>query len=415
MADASSSTGSRRAADLLRCVQRSPWLAAAILLGALALAWPVQPAARYFGDSAEYVAGSVRRLPGVFLLTQAFGLGYGLNVAQTVLSVLAWGLLGWSLAANAGMLLALALSLARPVSQWNLMVLSESLTFSSLAALVGLTVLLLRRWSAWRFAAWVACAVIHVFTREPNVVVLPFLVLPFLARPRRLVWVALAVLLVGGAKQLYALRVMAYQHGHVAKLVGYQVYRWPEARDWFVARGMPDIDPYTETDEDLRFAYERWMVEHGSTALARWLVGRSTSYADAWAALFDRLNEVRKTLGLYGKGLVERRVAQAVYGLYYAAGRVPAWLWLFGLLLPLAARLRGRPMDLALLAAALVPATLAVAFVCFHGDTDYEIERHMLPAAVLFRITLLVEIAALVEVVRGRGPAGRGVSPGTVS
>jgi len=95
--------------------------------------------------------------------------------AQLILSVLALAFFGWTAAALPGVILAVGLSLAPTIWQWDQMCLSESLSLSLCAVAWATTLRLSECWSRGRFWAWVISLALFGLVRDLNLLALPFL------------------------------------------------------------------------------------------------------------------------------------------------------------------------------------------------------------------------------------------------
>src|SRR5499425_2454990 len=181
-------------------VRLAHWVApAAVVATALALSFPSPQVAKIFPDSVTYLHWSEGRPPTVPLFYLVFRPDAPINIAQTVLSMVAWTTMGWMLLGLVGAIYAAMLAVSLPVLLWNLSVLSESLGLTFGAALCAATVALGRQWTRPRFAIWAACAVLFTGVRVENFLFVPPLCAALLLWHRAR-WLPLT--LVGGAAAL---------------------------------------------------------------------------------------------------------------------------------------------------------------------------------------------------------------------
>lgn len=366
---------------------------------------------RYFADSTTYIHWDPIRLPMYCLFVSVFGHGTWLIPAQTVLSLTAWSVLGWRVGRSIGVAVGICLALASTVFQWNLCCLSESLSISLLALLTAQTLWLLERSGPGVLFGWVLLAAFAGLTRMTNVYVLPFFVLPLLVRGwRRWMIPSIAVL------TIYVLvsflsdhRGKGYQRLTLTDVLLMRILPDQEAAAYFSERGMPLNDIVlsyagrgTKTVQDQLFAespeFGRWVDENGKRVYQAWLLTHPRSVTEAWQGLLY----YRIRLPWAGKGVTLPGISFRLLWGYYHLGRAPPWLWGFLALAPLgisavrAYRFQRIIPSVDLLSAALVPVTLAMAFVSYHGES-LELPRLMMPAGLLYRVTLLVGLAAWVQ------------------
>ncbi|MHC4092030.1 MAG: hypothetical protein ACYSVY_17475 [Planctomycetota bacterium] len=360
----------------------------------------------YLGWPSDYVLpGGIRvmgaRPPVYPLFLTIFG-GATLVYAQTTASILGWAFLGWAVAGTAGVLAAGALALTPTVWTWNTIVLSESLSLSLTAALMGASVQLARGWSVRRGLAWSLLVVAVGWTRDVNLYLLPFLAFPLaFVGWRRAAWLMgiVVAVMVFGMASLIAEDRWQYVYGDV---ITARILPDREARSFFARAGMPVGPAVREQAGQLGSVSKRalrekapeflaWLDEHGMATYQRWLLLRPASYVEAWTQLEEHLHVVPPTLGVQRPAAV--RAASVVYDWVVA----PKW-WCLIALFPLAEWLvRRRIGPLSGLAGSLVAGTYVQAFIGYHGDAE-GVGRHLLAALVLYRVTQWVGVAAAVAI-----------------
>jgi len=388
-----------------RAVSGQSWaaLAAAVLLAWWA--WPeVTHPLRYF-DSEEYLAWPAgARMLGYPLLLRAIGTGAGLLFFQIACSLACFGYLGWVLARGPGVLAAGVLALAPAIAHWNVAVLSESLTLSMLALLVALGVRLCRgSGSLGLFAVWSLAAGFFGMLRSGNVLVLPFLLLPFWKHGRgwkhgrRRLWVATgltAAIFVAVAVQTQRSQIWRINYDTAFQT---RVFTNSEARAYFEARGMP-ARPLLDDKQEFR----AWFLEHAASSYPIWVVRRWGSYRVAWDWLVkeDESGYLREKYFERQERLTHPAVAPLGDWLFRWSA-VPQWIWVCGLLVPAAIdwRRRAKPSVVSLFAISLGIGTYVQAFASYHGSGS-GMMRHLLAASALYRFAFFVALFATVQSLR---------------
>ena len=389
--------------------------AAFVMAAAVLLSTPAWRPPKLFPDSMTYVLWDPIRPPAYCAFVTLFGQGPLLVQAQSLLSLLSWAFAGWMLGRGAGLALLTLLAMSWPVAQWNLMLLSESFSFSMVLLSIGLTLRLLRKWTWGGFAAWVAVAALMTFTRLSNLFITPFLALPFLARARR-EWLSAggaALVLCLAGLHTSATRGADFERMELSNVILYRILPDPEARDFFRARGMPLDERVMAYSGRLRSRayrelwarvpeFKAWLTPQGMRTYRVWLLRDGAAFRAAWRALAEVDNGIGNCLG-YGEDATPRPVAVRLLPFYLWLGKMPPALWLgLMLTLPLLDRWRnGRISPFLLLLPALAAATYAQAFICFHGDAD-EVPRHLLIAGLLYRVTLAAGLCVALQLAAGR-------------
>jgi hypothetical protein len=400
-----------------------PWLAAAVVLF---LAWPGKSSLLYLGDSisyvgwpADYMLGDNVRLmgarPPVYpLFLRLVGYGDLLVHTQVFVSVASWCFLGWAVGRVVGLVVFGTLALTASVWLWNTMLLSESISLSLMAALIGMTIILARMWSRLRFLLWSTTALLFSLTRDPNIYLLPFLIVPIV----RLGWhrvVPIAVVTLG-----ISLVVLAdsnfqdrWQWPLTAVVVG-RIVPDPGARDYFEDAGMPSSLALEHASGRLLEAsvfrdlqkgtpeFLEWIKSHGRTTYLSWLLPRSASYTEAWTHLPRAIGRVPPdfmTTSFWGEDRFPTHPPRLCLSCWMDPIAFPfALWWVLGILPLLEWVLRRELSVLSTLTASLVAGTYLQAFLGYHGDYT-DLVRHAVPAIVLYWTTLWVGLAGLLEIV----------------
>jgi hypothetical protein len=217
-----------------------------------------------------------------------------------VASILCWlalaGVVAWCVRGR-GMRLAvfglvLLFSLSVWVTQWDTVILSESLTVSLTAAVVAAWLAFARAPNAWTVAAVLATTLPWALVRDTNVVVLLF-VLAVVA-----LWVLLAarhlqpIVLMVGLAAILGLGVWSSGHTYLRTelamydVVGVRVLTDPGRLDWYRDRGMPvtplllsqageyigaDGNPVVESDSRLE-PFRQWFRDRMRRTLTTYLL-----------------------------------------------------------------------------------------------------------------------------------------------
>jgi len=425
-------------------------------LALMALAWPHLSQAVLFPDSIEYLRwpaavrpeGVMRqgpRMPGYSLFLQAVGTGAPLVYLQSGLSLFAFSWLGWLVARWPGLLLGGLFCLAPELRIWPAMALTESLTFSLLALTVAMGLALAQCWRLWLFVLWAGAVAFFAALRAPNVLIVPFLLAPFVAQlrasdhspslgkdpPRGWQRFAaatglLAVVSLGGVVLTEKSELWRVNYHTV---MFERIVVDDEALDFFHAAGLPD--PLVWKSE----AFANWFDAHGRTTYHRWLLARPESFVEAWHWLRPpgQGDELRRK---YVEARFERRPdekerriyeatldaiespASRVGALIFAALAPPQWLWLAIFLLPFwrgrqEGGVKGRVEVWSLTAAVLGAGAYAQCFATYHASAAEEV-RHTLAATLLYRISFVIALAALFRGLRSASGGG-GVGPGRVA
>jgi hypothetical protein len=183
------------------------------------------------------------------------------------------------------------------VSLWNGMALSESLTFSLMAASIAVTLLVIERWTWPRIAALAIVGSLFVLVRDTDsllalafsgVVVVGILLRKVPPRALVVVLVLVVVSLASMASSSNGDRWLQPLH-HVVRD---RVVRSPSATEWFVDRGLPDVELVRskEGDDYVRYGvfwkdprfqpYLTWLREHGRTALITYMARHPSFLVD---------------------------------------------------------------------------------------------------------------------------------------
>jgi len=384
------------------------WLPpAAVVATALALSFPSPQPAKIFPDSVTYLHWSEGRPPTVPLFYLVVRPDMPINVAQTVLSMIAWTAMGWTLLGLVGAVYAAALAVSFPVSLWNLSVLSESLGLTFGAALCAATLALGRGWTRLRFGIWAACALLFTGVRVENFLFVPPLCLALLLFHRGH-WKAIAA--VGGAAALLFLifgvvldRGTDHWQNRMTNVVLTRILTDPYLTMEFFNRGLPhDEGMLAAAGQMLKYYDKEWRAK--TPAFQHWLDDESRATYMRWLAtlaphryLFAAIDQIthRGNYDYYTGGL---RLPLATTDVrFYDATQMAFRHWRWLAIVPIAcAVLTWSLRFVDAFALAYFAALYVLAFGVFHGDTG-EMDRHMVLIAALYRMAPIVALACVWE------------------
>jgi hypothetical protein len=390
-----------------------------LCLVALVFSWPFPQIPRMWPDSAGYLSWSAERMPVYTILASTLNASYLLVCVHYLLSMAAWSWLGYAIGRGIGMAIGLVFAISLPVYVFHLVVLSETVSLSLLAALLASTISVCRRWSKSGFRVWCAFLFLFAMTRVINLFLLPFLVVPFVVcGRRRLLAAALALTVVTGCGVLYSATLgTPLRETSLTNVYMRRIAMDKDKSAWFMARGMPfgnDVRQFVNrTGSENKFAlfeacphFAAWLREDGDYAYLRWVIGRAGSWTAAWTEMFDHVNDTNRRFSAGTRMRSVPRHFEQIYVRLY----VPYWLWLSALFLPLLSwRVYGRVNPVTLLVVAMMFATYVQAFVGYNGDATEE-SRHMISAFYLYKITVVLLVyevtRAVVYIVRKSGQNG---------
>ena len=383
--------------------------------------------------------------------------------AQSAISVVCWFVLGLVLASCLRTLtlqvVVLAsvclLSLAIPVNQWDWILFSESLSLSLLALVVALSVVWVRLVGERRpgrvpvTLAWAAACLLLGFTRDSNIYLLATLwgcvalwwgidvVLRHRQGDRRRVdaTLLLGLVLLGLTVFLAQAGLQSSRRWHTPFLnvLLRRVLRKPMMQEAFVERyGLPSNPTFeayagkkawTESrlgppmrvrlfwsDDPAVADVRQWILERGPSSYARYLL--LDQPLDSLRASFDAFAEhawSRQPERKYGRRAGRTPFTEHLTRWAWARPRSPILLWALTLIAGAVVAVGSpRCRVLGLATVFLTLNALIQAFVAFHGDTT-AVPRHMVGSAVVFRLAILLFVAAAIDEVSGRlGRTSRG-------
>lgn len=393
--------------------RRDYWMPCAIAIVFVILAWPKQAAPISWPDSTSYVnwpsdymldddfrvMGS--RPPVYPLFLKVVGTGQLLMRLQTLLSIGAWCFLGWSVARTFGVLVGGIFASSLPIWRWNVVLVTESISISLMAASLGATLLLMHRWTWKRFIAWGLLIAGLGFTRDVNLYLVIFLAAPAITQNRIRALTIVSVVILIFVMGSISLRTNERWRWPLTNVITARILPDADALAYFKAAGMPanhavlrhsgdfgtrpNVDMKKEAPE-----FGQWLGEKGVWTYQKWLILTPKSHVTALKALINNLD-------FTGHGYTPNlRAPRAVlfFSRLYSFKIYPA-IWVGILALPiLEFWLRRHVGVLSAFAATLLVATYSLAYVGYHADT-MDLGRHLLPAAILYRVTTGVGAIAL--------------------
>jgi hypothetical protein len=358
---------------------------------------------------------------------------------QLVVSIGCWlalaGAVAWNVRRPGFRLVAFCLvllfSLSVWITQWDRIILSDSLAVSLAAAVLAAWLALVRAPNVWTIAAVLATTLVWAFTRD-SIAYMALLAVPFV-----LVWAALPgrrrgrIVLAVGLAAIFAANFIAQgssaseprRKGVMLNVIGARVLTNPDELRYFQDHGMPLPDvvrplageslgtgplrPDRPLASDPRVAdFLSWVSDEGRQTLAAYLVTHpyralKPVVEDAGPLLAtDRAgyHEAGRTpLANYRAEGTDPLLPGPLAAVVYPPSVTAVLLWL-AVIVAAAAWLasRGMARPLWLIPAAATLLQLPHAVVVWHGDTN-EIARHALTVSVVTRLGLLVLTIFLVD------------------
>jgi hypothetical protein len=338
--------------------------------------------------------------------------------AQLVIGILCWSALAFAVerslrhrvVARAGAVLILLLGLCVQVTEWDRILLSESLAISLTVLLVASLLWVRLRPTPWALGAMLAVLVLWVFTRPLQAALfVPTAVVAIswiLLRRRRLVGVAAALAIIavwGGYATASSSRQTIMENAH--DILVLRILQTPGNAAYFEQRGMPQMEALkkeaaTLTDYGVRDpvyrnrAWQNWIDAHWQRAYAGWLLRHPLD--DIRAPLADVPYELS---GFADYTAVRPALPQPIQGVLWdrgvPGGDVPMFVALT-LVLWLASLRMGRPGSLDALGWLLLAAATLWYYAGWHTGA-VELPRIFVPVAVLLRVGLLILALAAVD------------------
>jgi hypothetical protein len=364
--------------------------------------------------------GGVARLWTVPLVFKALPSDSARTFAQLVIGIASWSALALAVAhslrhpivARVGAIVILVLGLCIQVTQWDQILLSESLALSLTSLLVACLLWVRLSATPWRMAALVVVLMLWVFNRQLQATIfVPIAVIAIAwillrRRSRRFVIVAAALALLaawGGYATANSSTGIIRENAH--DLLVLRLFPSPEAEKYFAERGMPQMEALKKeaaTRSDLATnspvfqdpEWPRWIDKHWQRAYAGWLLRHPID--DIRVPLTDIPHELS---GFYNYSSVRPALPDPVQDLIWdraaGSGELP-FLVVVMLVLWLASLRAGRPASLDALGAILVAVATLWYYAGWHGGA-VELPRILVPVASLLRISLIILALAAVD------------------
>jgi hypothetical protein len=374
--------------------------------------------------SLDFLAGN--RAFVVPLVWKLLGGDGSIVVGQLVVSIAAWLVLALAVAAVVrhpaakalGLWLVFVLSLSSPVTQWDHALMSESISFSTLALLVGTSLLALNRPSWARLAVALLAGLAWVMVRDTHayaaLVVAPALAVAYAVRRRTLLLAALA-----GTLAILGTSLLAASHGGrgdtpIRDAIWIRLqHEDPGAMAWLQAHGYSGL-----YDANTPRVYRSFLLHHPLWVARQPLEDRAT------VATFSSTDRLTALYTPHVDGYDSESVRTTGSPAY--VWRIPGWLeepfWphhpgrlgielLVVLGLTAAAlALGGRP-DRRFAAALVILLAVYPQLVVVWHVSGQEVDRHALGAAAQVRIAallfLVVSVDVLGQAVRSRTTIAR--------
>ena len=339
----------------------------------LATASPIVEKPRILADTTAYTRISAQPIGGIDfwagsrppafpLLLKVSEQDYNRAAAfQLGISIAAWGLLAFMVSPFlnlpwlqvAGFALILLFSLDRHIASWDFVMMTESLSVSSLALFIAVSLWLLRGWHAAKVVLFFPTALLLAFTRDTNAWMLlglaGLILIAVLVRwlPVK-VWMLVALLGV-----VFLLSDISANVGErwlfpLGNLITQRVLPDEAALHYFESCGMP-VSPelmalsgkFANSDDQAMFsgpdldAFRYWLRDRGRTCYVGWLT--TNPFASMRAAIYQ-------TGGLIAFSTVDRFYSNryapllptGLGGILYPE-QLTLWIWAFSTLAALAA------------------------------------------------------------------------------
>lgn len=353
-------------------------------------------------------------------LIPAFYKLLGVNIelmsgSQFVISLLAWGFLAWRVRAMlsprwlglVGMSVILAFSANPTVSYWDRSMLSESLSISILAAMLGLGIWLFEKWHRGRAIALALLGFLWGLTRDSNAYALLllalflFAVVLFRKAPRGYLAVA-AVFVATFSLSSWDANAGDRWRFPLLNVFSQRILRDPEIVEYFANRGMPvtpalmkragsyanDGDHAYYNDPELA-GFRTWLDGHGKSTYISYLATHPIWALSAPGPDF-RIVFSTPDIDIYRPWGMAKPLGGALAEFVSPNGSMFVALTAASLVSFMCAilvrRRRGGKIDFTL-PLMLLFFGIAYGYVTWHGD-DMEVERHAVQAAILLRLGL---------------------------
>jgi hypothetical protein len=338
--------------------------------------------------------------------------------AQLVIGILCWSALAFAVerslrhrvVARVGAVLTLLLGLCIQVTEWDQILLSESLAISLTVLLVASLLWVRLRPTPWALGAMLAVLVLWVFTRPLQAALFVLIAVVaiswILLRRRRFVGVAAALAIIavwGGYATANSSKQTIMENAH--DILVLRILQTPGNAAYFERRGMPQMETLkkeaaTLTDHGVRDpvyqnrAWQNWIDAHWQRTYAGWLLRHPLD--DIRAPLADVPYELS---GFANYTAVRPALPRSVQGVLWErvvpAGDVPMFVVLT-LVLWLASLRMGHPGSLDALGGLLLAAVTVWYYAGWHMGA-VELPRILVPVAVLLRVGLLILALAAVD------------------
>lgn len=350
-------------------------------------------------------------------------------LVQTLIGVACWSALAFAVArsvrhpfvARLGAAVTLLLGLCIQVTEWDQIILSESLALSLTALLTAALLRLRLRRTPQTIAAALVVLMLWIFARQLQAIVfIPVAVVLatwVLVRARRHALVALALV----ALAVWSGYALTQNKGHMQfgahDIVQMRILQTPDGAPFLAGAGMPRLEALKREAADYAATgvylggnslvyqdpvWREWVDDHWTRTYAEWLVRHLGS------TVRQPFNQTTLLLDGYPPyGSVRAVLPAPVQDLLWerATGAVPFWLAL-ALLLWIVSLRNGRPGGLDLFAAASMLVCGIWFFAAWHLQVS-ELPRLMVPVGAAFRIAVaLLILAALDRILSDRENRG---------
>ena len=382
-------------------------------------------------DSAGYFAisfiGRATRLWTVPLLYRSLPDDSARVAAQTAIGIVCWSALALVVAhslrhpilARVGAASMLLLGLCVQVTEWDRLILSESLALSLTALLLAAILWWRKQRTTFTLVGVLVVLTLWVFTRELQAAVyLPICALVIVwvfLRARRYAWLAVALAALGVWSGYAANGNNDILADNAHNLLVLRILQQPDGVSFFARRGLPDLELLRREATTRQFTgrrsvvlrdpvWTKWIEDHWIPTYSAWLIRHPVA-------------TVRRPLGNLSTDLsgfpsyapIRRVLPSPIQDAFWdrSAGELPFWLvaavglWLASLKMP-------RRDNLDLWAIGIILSAVLWYFIAWHL-TVAQLGRISVPIGAALRIGIvLLALTALERILRRNEPAASG-------
>lgn len=348
-------------------------------------------------------------------------------VFQLGLTIVAWGLLAWSISTffkNSllslfSFIIILALSLVRHLAGWDFVLMTESLSLSIFALFIVSSIWLLRGWKIYKVIICLILAFLYAFTRDTNAYLLlmfsGLIVIAILLR-----WLQVKYLIF--VFSFVAIFFLSNLNADLSQrwvfplmnVIGKRILPRAEVLPAFKACGMPitpellsaaglyanennrqlSVDPALE-------GFRLWLAEDGKSCYMKWLISNPISTAQEALKEFDAMIYFEWVGGYFSRkyqDVLPSRVERILYPVYFLPYLL-AGLTLIALYGIFKQAWRDNPLWA--IAIILCLTIFPHLYITWHGD-DMAPERHALSVGMQLALTMWLFVFLIIEKIHSK-------------